>query len=172
MKLDELKSILLREAEEAGICREGRQRFSACATLGDLLDFYTENPEWCIERNFPTPATLMWMWAHMGEEMEHHGVYCRRRFEGEALTGRQAYVLLGCSGTVRTGLNAEKGLIPMFYFADGCDMEIEGCGRDKGLRLPSKVALYVAVDCAVRAVDGGGVKFLRFPVDFLTPSEP
>lgn len=167
MKLDELKSILLREAEEAGICREGRQRLSDCSTTGDLLDFYTGNPEWCIERNFPTPATLMWMWAHMGEEMERHGVYYRRRFDGEALTGRQAYVLLGCSGTVRTGLDAEKGLIPMFYFADGCDMAVEGA-YPRAL-LASRVPLYVAQGCHVEARDGNGARFVKYPIK---PAEP
>jgi hypothetical protein len=36
------------------------------------------------------------------------------------------YVFHNCTGTIRVGLNLEKKIIPMLYFANGCRMEVKG----------------------------------------------
>lgn len=137
MKFEGLMVKLSKEAQRAGICAKGLARLEGIRDADSLLDFYTENPDWCLERGFPTWETLREMGRDFGEEMERHGVYLDREFEGEILTERQTYVFLGCRGKVRTGLNIEKGVIPMLYFAGGNDMGIgEMAGTGPGVKVP------------------------------------
>ena len=70
------------------------------------------------------------------ERLDLHGIFIDRHFDGEELLDRQVYIFHHCTGTIRTGLNLEKKLIPMLYLANGCNLRIEGAPGN-AVRVPA-----------------------------------
>lgn len=93
-------------------------------TIGDMVDYYVANPDWCLERNFPDMQTLREHFA----DMRNKGVFVDQTFHGELLNDLQAYVFHNCKGTIKVGLNVEKGIAPMIYIANGCRLFVVGVG--------------------------------------------
>lgn len=114
-----LKSRLILEAKASGICTDGlRQMYER--NLEGLIDYYVSNPDWCLERGFPDFQTLVDKFS----DCEDKGVYINRHFDGELINDRQVYIFHNCKGRVIVRLNVERCVIPMFYLANSCDMEI------------------------------------------------
>lgn len=112
------------EARAKGICAEGYEEMRI-DNVDALVDYYTQNPDWCMERDFPTLATLK---EHFSD-CEDKGVFVGRTFHGELLNERQAYIFHNCRGTVKVGLNVDKAIIPMIYVANGCRLRFVGVGE-------------------------------------------
>ncbi|MBD5367245.1 MAG: hypothetical protein HDR82_09675 [Bacteroides sp.] len=119
---DGLKEKLINTAHAKGICADGYRQMLGSADRGAMVEYYVANPDWCLERDFPTLQVLRDFFA----DEEDRGVFVDRVFDGEVLNERQAYVLHNCSGTVRVGLNVGRAIIPMLYIANGCRLRIEG----------------------------------------------
>lgn len=151
-----LKEALMADARAKGICLDGYKEMHS-ADRNALVDYYVQNPDWCMERGFPS----MGMLRREFSDCEDKGVFVGRTFDGEILNERQAYVFHNCRGRVRTGLNVEKAIIPMLYVANGCEMEIEGLGDVRPLRRPV-VPVYVFGENDIAAEDNEWVEFRRY----------
>lgn len=157
--MDELKELLMASAREKGICADGYAEMRT-GDIDSLVDFYIQNPDWCLERDYPDLHTLGESFANY----EHKGVYVNKIFHGELLNDLQTYVFHNCKGTIRVGLNVDKGIIPMLYLANGCRLRIVGVG-DTMPGKPSGVPLYLFGKNDVSARDNKYVVFKRFAND-------
>lgn len=110
-------------ARHAGICAQGYERLRSLS-VPELIRYYITNPDWCLERNFPS-LDLMRQYK---DSLEEHGVFIDRKFSGETLNSHQAYIFHNCRGHFRTGLNVDLAIIPMLYLANSCRLSIKGSG--------------------------------------------
>lgn len=122
--MDMLKEELMLQARKDGICLEGYETMRSC-DRDQLIDYYVTNPDWCMERDFPDLHTLTTSFANI----QHKGVYVNQVFHGELLNDLQALIFHNCKGVIKTSLNLGLKIIPMFYFANNCEITIE-CMED------------------------------------------
>lgn len=118
-----LKEKLMTEARAKGICIDGYKEMREC-DINALVRYYTIHPDWCMERDFPTLPVLREHFSNI----EDMGVFVDKTFHSELLNEHQAYIFHNCKGTVKVGLNVDKGVIPMLYVANGCRMRFVGVG--------------------------------------------
>lgn len=154
MNHTQLKERLMSDARRGGICAEGYGLMRGY-DRDRLIDYYLTNPDWCMERNFPSLELLRREFSDIGDK----GVYVGKTFDGETLSGRQVYVFHNCKGLVNVAMDYENAVIPMLYFANGCDMTV-GCkqSNDPPIRVPvyeteewgNTVNLMSSRDCRFR----------------------
>lgn len=160
----ELKEKLIRDARAKGICAEGFKRISD-DEIDALVDYYLEIPDWCLERNFPSLQMLRDHFCNVEEK----GVFVGKKFHGELLNDLQTYVFHNCKGTVKVGLNVEKGIIPMLYVANGCRLRFVGVG-DYAPKNPderSVVPLYTFGKNDISAKSNKYVEFTTYKNDLI-----
>ena len=160
-EMDFLKEKLINVARAKGICAEGHRQMLASAGVGDMVDYYVANPDWCLERSFPDMRTLREHFADMGGK----GVFVDRIFHGERLDELQAYVFHNCRGTVKVGLNVERGSAPMLYLANGCRLHVVGDGPIA--KEPTQIPIYVFGRNDLSARDNRRVRFRVFKHDVI-----
>lgn len=129
---------LIDEARAAGVCPEGISAVRS-GDLGKMHEMYLRIIDWCLEHNFPTLPTLRRVLPELGEDC---GIFVGREFHGETLSGRLVYVFHRCKGEVFIAADYDKGVIPMLYFANGCDITLR-CDQQENSRFPPRVPLYV-----------------------------
>lgn len=112
---------LRREASEHGMCAEYRDGLGSVETKHDAVALYKRCIDWALEEGYPAIETI----RHDFKDCEVDGVFVDKVFHGERLDDQQVYVFHNCSGTIRTGLNVRKRIIPMLYFANGCNMDVK-----------------------------------------------
>lgn len=105
-----------------GVCEEYSELLSRAASKVEALALYKRGIDWCLENDSPSVDLL----RRFKEDCAASGIFIDRHFDGELLNYHNVYVFHNCSGTIRTGLNLEKRLVPMLYFSNGCSMRIEG----------------------------------------------
>ncbi len=154
--MNELKSQLIEEARAKGICIDGYKEMRSDDTEA-LVEYYIQNPDWCLERDYPTLRTLK---EHFSD-IEDRGVFVGKTFHGEVLNDLQTYIFHKCKGTIKVGLNADKGIIPMLYVANGCRMRIVGVGNDCQARA-SVVPVYSFGSNDLSARDNRHVTFKHY----------
>lgn len=156
--MEDIKETLMRGAKNGGICAEGYEHMRV-SNIDSLIDYYIENPDWCLERGFPGLDVLRSEFS----DIEFKGIYIDKEFNGELLNDTQAYIFHNCRGVVRVGLNVYESIIPMMYFANGCKMRLIGVGEDiKGVKLPPTwVPLYIFGKNDIQARDNKYVKFAK-----------
>lgn len=149
----------MEQARSKGICAEGYGTMRV-DDIEALVDYYIENPDWAMERDFPT---LPFLKEHFSD-IEEKGVFVGRTFHGETLNERQAYIFHNCRGTVKVGLNVEKGLIPMLYVANGCRVRFVGTGDYAPKRNEERtvVPIYSFGKNDISARDNKYVEFNRY----------
>ncbi len=152
-----MKDELVRVARERGICGEGYKRMLASDREG-LVEYYIQNPDWCMERGFPDLQTLRSEFS----DCEDKGVFVGKVFHGEELTERRVYIFHNCKGTIKTGLNLDSAVIPMLYVANGCRLRIVGTGVRMPLRDRPMVPVHVFGKNDVSARDNAYVRFDRY----------
>lgn len=135
MKDEQLKEVLMREARRGGICAEGYSQMRGYDREG-LIDYYVQNPDWAMERDFPSLELLRGEFS----DIEDKGVFVGRVFDGETFAKLQAYIFHDCKGTIKVAMDYENAVIPMLYFANGCNMTVS-C--DQPNNPPIRVPLYV-----------------------------
>jgi hypothetical protein len=131
----EIKNKLMREARQRGICAEGYGFMRGC-DRDQLVDYYVANPDWCMEQMFPSLDFLHSEFS----DCEDKGVFVGRTFNGEVFGEKQVYIFHNCKGTIKVAMDYDNAVIPMLYFANGCNMAIS-C--DQPNNPPIKVPLYV-----------------------------
>lgn len=127
----DIKKTLMQEAKEMGICKDGYNDMRGF-DIEELVDYYIKNPDWCLERSFPSKHLL----DEYFKRYQHKGIYIDCDFEDIHFNDKLVYVFHNCKGTIKTSLNLEKSLIPMLYFANHCDMHIH-CNEN------IKIPLYI-----------------------------
>lgn len=118
------------------MCSEYRDELGSIETKHDAIALYKRCIDWALEEGYPSIDTL----RRDFKNCEVDGIFVDKVFHGEQLDDLQVYVFHNCTGTIRVGLNLKKKIIPMLYFANGCDMDIKGV---PGSAMQVRVPLYV-----------------------------
>lgn len=157
--MDDLKTYLMVEARKKGICADGYSQMRE-DSLPALVDYYLANPDWCLERGFPSLQVLNDRFANL----EHKGIFVGKKFNGELLNDLQVYVFHNCSGTIKVGLNVDKKIIPMLYVANGCRLRFQGVGDFVPRRKEDRthIPIYSFGHNDIAAKDNKWVRFLHF----------
>lgn len=145
-------------ARSGGICAEGYSQMRGY-DRDQLIDYYLANPDWCLERDFPSLELLRREFS----DIEDKGVFVGRVFSGETLCGKQAYIFHDCKGTVKVDMDYDNAVMPMLYFANGCRMSVS-CEQEN--RPAIKVPAYRTddPDTMVMLFDSEGCKFRRHTI--------
>jgi hypothetical protein len=112
---------LRREASAHHMCAENRSALENISDKGEAIALYKKTIDWALEEGYPCMETLRSEFSGC----EAYGIFVDKVFHGERLDDQQVYVFHNCSGTIRTGLNVQKRIIPMLYFANGCNMDVK-----------------------------------------------
>lgn len=126
------------EIDSHGVCDEYSGLIRRAKSRDAAIDIYKRGIDWSLENNAPSLDLL----RENIDACERNGVFIDREFHGDVLNDESVYVFHNCRGTIRTGLNFGKRIIPMMYFANGCDMVIKSIPDDFRTR-PDVVPLYV-----------------------------
>lgn len=136
-----MKETLMEDARRGGICAEGYGLMRGY-DRDELIDYYVANPDWSIERGFPSLELLRREFT----DIEDKGVFVGMTFNGEVFDKLQTYIFHDCKGTIRVAMDYNNAIIPMLYFANGCKIRVECEQRnDPAINVP----LYIAEDCKV-----------------------
>ena len=146
------KKYLQEQARAHRMCADNRAYLNACETKSDAIRLYKQTVDWALQEGYPDIDFLRAEFA----SNEADGLFVDKHFEGEVLNEHQAYVFHHCTGTVRIGLNLAKKLIPMCYFANGCNMTILGIEND--CILPDRVPLYIFGDNEIEAKNSNSIQ--------------
>lgn len=130
------KRQLRHEASLHHMCEENRSALEGVETKSDAIELYKKTIDWALEEGYPSLDVIRRDFS----DCEVAGVFVGKHFNGELLDQQAVYIFHECTGTIRTGLNIPKRIIPMLYFANGCDMSVRGI---KGSGLSVRVPLYV-----------------------------
>lgn len=130
------KRQLRREASAHHMCAENRSALEVIDTKEQAIELYKKTIDWALEEGYPSLPVLRRDFS----DCEDLGVYVDRHFSGEVLCDHRVYVFHNCTGTIRTGLNISKKIIPMLYFANGCDMDVKGIPNSS---MQVRVPLYI-----------------------------
>lgn len=153
MKEIQLKETLMEDARRGGICAEGYGLMRGYDREG-LIDYYVQNPDWCMERGFPSLELMHREFS----DIEGKGVFIGKTFDGEVFDKLQTYIFHDCKGTIRVAMDYDNAVIPMLYFANGCNIRVE-CEQknDPAINVP----LYIAEDCKVVGAKTDNCNFKR-----------
>lgn len=119
MKEFELKDVLMSDARDSGICKDGYSEMRGYDREA-LIEMYLRTLDWSLERDFPSIELLRREFA----DIEDKGVYVDKEFNGEIFSDKQAYVFHHCKGVINVAMNYEKAIIPMIYIANDCDIVV------------------------------------------------
>lgn len=149
------KRQLRREASSHGMCKENRDALNAIESKEEAIALYKKTIDWALEEDYPDLTTIRRDFS----DCEDYGVFVDKCFEGQTLKEHQVYVFHNCSGHIRVGLNKEKRIIPMLYFANGCNMKLLPAGHQK---LEVRVPLYIFGENKIQASPSENVVFRTY----------
>lgn len=157
----QLKETLMEDARRGGICAPGYELMRGYDRDG-LIGYYVQNPDWSIERGFPSLELLRREFS----DIEDKGVFVGKTFDGEVFDKLQTYIFHDCKGTIRVAMDYDNAVIPMLYFANGCNIRVE-CEQknDPAINVP----LYIAEDCKVVGAKTDNCVFRRKIIKFIEP---
>lgn len=116
----ELSKHLLNTAKSAGLCTEHQSSWKD-RSVAAFVEYYKANPDWCIERQYPSYDLLSKEFN--SEDVRKQGVYVGQDGLDISLTepeGLPIYIFNQCSGT----LIAEGWTAPKVYIALGSKIKI------------------------------------------------
>ena len=131
------KDTLLRNGKLNSMCAENIAALKDCNTKSDAIKLYKKTIDWALERNYPSLDILREEFSQSQDD----GLYIDHTFNGELLNEQQVYIFHNCKGTIKVGLNVEKATIPMLYFANNCEMTVQGINAIR--IMPDIVPCYV-----------------------------
>ena len=123
------------------MCEAKRHALEDMRSTAEAVNLYIGSIEWALGENYPTLDEIRKNFN--AKELEFYGIFIDKEFNGETLNEKQTYIFHNCKGTICTGLNYDKRIIPMLYFANGCDMTIRSCSH---YPIPVSVSLYTFGD--------------------------
>lgn len=141
----EWKRSLRRRAGQHGMCEDKRHALEQMRTTLDAVSLYIGSAEWALGENYPTLEEIRKNFT--AKELGEYGIYIDREFNGERFYGKHKYIFHNCRGTIYTGLNKELKIVPMLYFANGCDMSIRSF--QPSIVSPVRISLYVYGNCHI-----------------------
>ena len=153
----ELKRLLRREASAHHMCEENRNALEEIETKANAVALYKKTIDWALEEGYPSLPELRRFFS----DCEDLGIYVDKVFHGETLKDHQVYVFHNCKGQIRTGINVEKSIIPMLYFANHCEMSVKSSGSFGQVRVP----LYVFGENAISAEEAEDITFKFYLFD-------
>lgn len=149
------KNRAITETIAKNVCSEYRGLMERCDSIEEIFDLYKRGVDWSLENDAPSLSLL----REYKDECEKNGIFMDRHFDGEVLDSQQTYIFHNCSGTIKTGLNIEKRIIPMLYFANGCDMTVEASGN---FCMKTRVPLYIYGDNKIMAEQSGDIECILY----------
>lgn len=155
---EDWKKLLRRKATTYHMCEENRTALESVNSKADAVALYIKTIDWALEEDYPGLNVI----RRYFNDCEQYGIFIDKVFSGETLTDLPVYVFHNCKGTIRTGLNTEKKIIPMLYFANGCDMTVVSSNT---LGMRSRVPLYIFGDNTVLAEDSENIVCRRYNFD-------
>lgn len=158
MKKEEIKQQLIADAQAVGICSDGLAHLQD-STIDDAVRYYVQNPNWCIERNYPTLRFIEENFA----DCEDMGVFVNKQFKGEVLSGKQTYILHNCKGRIYVAMDYEKKLIPILYLANGTRLSVR-CNQKENASSPIIVPIYADDSSRFNAHDNYFAKFVKHTI--------
>lgn len=150
------KEYLLRQARLHSMCTENIESLKACKTKADAIALYKKTIDWALEKNFP-PVNFI---RNEFGDCEDLGIYIDRTFNGEILNEHQCYVFHNCRGHITVDINFSKKVIPMLYFANGCDLSIGRANTPH--TLPIRVPLYIFGENMIAAENNDDITFKTY----------
>lgn len=135
--MDNLKEYLMTLARDNGICAEGYEHMRV-SDFDKLVDYYIQNPDWCMERGYPSLQTL----REQAHRVSDRGIFVNRTFSDQRLDSRLVYIFHNCHGRFTTGLNVKDALIPMLYLANGTRLHVD-------VTEDVVVPVYIFGDCEI-----------------------
>lgn len=139
LKIQNLSERLADIARKLNICNAGLASIKDSQTKDALVDYYLKNPDWCMERLFPSYPDLCEYFSD--EETQAQGVFVGKTFKGEVFKSLPVYVFHNCRGLIYVEMDYENANLPLFYFGNECRMRIK-CKQESGLKTPLGVTLY------------------------------
>lgn len=137
------------------MCTENIDALRTCETKADAVALYKKTIDWALEKNYP-PVNFI---RDEFGDCENLGVYIDRTFNGELLNEHQCYVFHNCKGHITVDLNVEKRIIPMLYFANGCQLSVSRANSSH--IMPIRVPLYIYGENTIIAKDTSNITFAR-----------
>lgn len=122
MLMSNWKVLLIEDATNKDICEPFEKILKRVGSVDRAIESYVKHPNWCLENNCPNLKMLREYYS----EFQGKGIYVDHIFNGETLNEFQCYIFHNCKGTIKVGLNRDLKIVPMLYFANKCDMVIEG----------------------------------------------
>lgn len=160
MENQDLKELLMTDARNGGICADGYKEMRGY-NREELIDYYLRTIDWSLERNFPSLKIMRYEFSNI----EDKGVFVDRTFHGETFDKLQIYVFHHCKGVINVAMDCDNAVIPMLYFANGCEMEVH-CEQDN-FGNPIKVPLYIFGRNTVIAKSDEHARFVRYRMKML-----
>lgn len=149
------KEYLLRMGRLDSMCLENIEALRICQTKEEAISLYKKTVDWALEKNYPSIEFIRKEFC--GYESE--GLFIDKVFHGELLNEHQCYVFHNCSGHIAVDINIEKRIIPMLYFANGCQLSV---GRANSAHtMPIRVPLYIYGENTIVADDDEDIIFTR-----------
>lgn len=124
------------------MCTENIDALRVCETKADAIALYKKTIDWALEKNYP-PVNFI---RNEFGDCEDLGIFIDKTFNGELLNEHQCYVFHNCRGHIAVDINIEKKIIPMLYFANGCNISVS-CVSE--IRVP----LYIFGESNIQAND-------------------
>lgn len=152
------KRQLRREASAHHMCAENRFALESADDKAAAIALYKKTIDWALEEGYPSLDTLRRDFS----DCSVYGIFVDHHFNGDVLDAHSVYVFHNCTGTIRTGLNVGRRIIPMLYFANGCDMTVKGI---PGSRSGARVPLYVFGDNRISAENSEDVNCVTYKFD-------
>lgn len=146
----------MRDARLNKMCGENIAALRACTGKSEAIRLYKRTIDWALERGYPTMDVLRKEFDN--DDARDLGIYIDRIFYGEILDRHQVYVFHNCKGDINTQLNYDRRIIPMLYFANGCEMTVD-CKQLQPCGIPIRVPLYIFGENAITAVDSVNATF-------------
>lgn len=138
------------------MCLENIDALRHSESKGDAISLYKKTIDWALEENYPP---IDFIRQEFGD-CEEYGVFVDKTFHGELLNEHQCYVFHNCSGNITVDINLSKKIIPMLYFANGCDMSISRA--DVAHIFSITVPLYIFGDNRIKNKTSEEVLFKRY----------
>lgn len=159
--MKDLREQLIDIAHAKGICSDGFKQMLQSPDIDALVKYYIANPDWCMERDFPSLSFLREHFADIGNK----GIFVDKEFNGELLNERQVYIFHHCKGTIKVSLNVDKAIIPMLYFANGCNVAIKVYSLPLLARMC--IPIYIFGENEITTEDDGNVEYLAYRQDII-----
>lgn len=148
---NQLNNELYELACDADLCSEHRQKWGEKDKLA-LIQYYKENPDWCLERQYPS---LEYMSEHFdNEDTREEGVFVNYKLDGDVLSD-QVYVFINCTGVAHVKFDASKAIFPMIYVSQGSNIKFIVDGSHTPFQLYDDSVIDVDV------VNGGKCKIYK-----------